>query len=145
MFVVDTNVFLYSVNRKAREHRQCRDLIERWRRDLLPWAVSWAILYEFLRVSTHARVFEHPLSSKQAWSFVDSVLSSPSLQVLAPGPRHREVARRTFAEVGDLRGNIVHDAATAVLMREHGVRTLYTRDTDFHRFPFLEVVDPMAV
>ncbi len=33
---------------------------------------------------------------------------------------------------------------TAVLMREHGVRVIYTRDTDFHRFPFLEVRDPMA-
>ncbi len=145
MFVVDTNVFLYSVNRRAREHRRCRELIEQWRRDPLPWAVSWAILYAFLRVSTHPRLFEHPLSSKQAWCFVDSVLSSTSLQVLVPGPRHREVARRTFAEVADIRGNIVHDAATAVLMREHGIRTIYTRDINFHRFPFLEVVDPMAV
>ena len=35
------------------------------------------------------------------------------------------------------------DAHTAVLMREHGVRRIYTRDTDFHRFPFIEVVDPL--
>ena len=27
-------------------------------------------------------------------------------------------------------------------MREHGIRRIYTRDVDFHRFPFLEVVDP---
>jgi predicted nucleic acid-binding protein len=35
------------------------------------------------------------------------------------------------------------DAHTAILMREHG-RTIYTRDTDFHRFPFLDVIDPLA-
>jgi predicted nucleic acid-binding protein len=29
-------------------------------------------------------------------------------------------------------------------MREHGIRRLYTRDTDFHRFPFLDVIDPLA-
>jgi predicted nucleic acid-binding protein len=29
-------------------------------------------------------------------------------------------------------------------MREHGVRRIYTRDADFHRFPFLEVVDPLS-
>ena len=144
MFVIDTNVLLYSVNRRAREHEACRQLVERHRTDPLPWAVTWTILYEFLRVSTHPRVFEHPLSSKMAWSCVDSLLASPSLQVLVGGPRHREVARRTFAELPDLRGNLVHDAHTAILMREHGVRTIYTRDTDFHRFPFLEVVDPMA-
>jgi hypothetical protein len=29
-----------------------------------------------------------------------------------------------------------------VLMRENGVRTIYTHDADFKRFPFIEVVDP---
>jgi predicted nucleic acid-binding protein len=29
-------------------------------------------------------------------------------------------------------------------MREHGIKMIYTRDTDFHRFPFLQVVDPIA-
>jgi predicted nucleic acid-binding protein len=28
-------------------------------------------------------------------------------------------------------------------MREHGIRRVCTRDMDFHRFPFLEVVDPI--
>jgi toxin-antitoxin system PIN domain toxin len=145
MFVVDTNVLLDAVNRGAREHPRCRELLERWRRDPLPWAVSWGILYEFIRVSTHPRVFPRPLSSKQAWSVVDSLLVSPSLQVLVPALRHREVARRTFAELADLRGHIVHDAAIAILMREHGVATIYSRDTDLHRFPFLDVVDPMTL
>ena len=36
------------------------------------------------------------------------------------------------------------DAHTAVLMREHGIRCIVTRDTDFHRFPFLESVDPLT-
>jgi predicted nucleic acid-binding protein len=26
----------------------------------------------------------------------------------------------------------------------HGIRRIYTRDTDFHRFPVLEPVDPLA-
>jgi predicted nucleic acid-binding protein len=30
-------------------------------------------------------------------------------------------------------------------MREHGIRRVYTRDTDFHRFPWVEVIDPAAV
>jgi uncharacterized protein len=29
-------------------------------------------------------------------------------------------------------------------MREHGIKRIITRDTDFHRFSFLEVVDPLA-
>jgi predicted nucleic acid-binding protein len=26
----------------------------------------------------------------------------------------------------------------------HGIKMVYTRDTDYHRFPFLQVVDPIA-
>jgi predicted nucleic acid-binding protein len=35
------------------------------------------------------------------------------------------------------------DALTAILMREHGIRRICTRDTDFHQFAFLEVIDPL--
>jgi hypothetical protein len=34
-------------------------------------------------------------------------------------------------------------AHTAILMREHGIGRICTRDTDFNRFPFLEVIDPL--
>ena len=54
------------------------------------------------------------------------------------------VARSGLPGVRDVRGHPVYDAYTAILMREHGVREIYTRDTDFHRFPFLRVVDPPA-
>ena len=42
-------------------------------------------------------------------------------------------------------GNLMHDAQTAVLMREHGIKRVYTRDTDFYRFPFPEPLDPMTL
>ncbi|MBA3362681.1 MAG: hypothetical protein H0T94_14690 [Acidimicrobiia bacterium] len=28
-------------------------------------------------------------------------------------------------------------------MREHGVRSIVTRDTGFHQFDFVEVIDPL--
>ncbi len=30
------------------------------------------------------------------------------------------------------------------MMRENGIRTIYTRDTDFNRFPFLDTLDPVT-
>lgn len=61
-----------------------------------------------------------------------------------PTERHAQVLADVVTEVSGLSGNIIHDAQTAVLMREHGIRRICTRDTDFHRFPFLEPVDPLA-
>jgi toxin-antitoxin system PIN domain toxin len=143
MFAVDTNIFVYSVHKGAEEHEQCRELVEKCRVDAFPWATTWSIIYEFLRVSTHPRVFSSPLKIAEAWSFVEVLLASTSLQLLVEGERHADVAAGVFAELPDLRGNLTHDAHTAILLREHGVRQIYTRDTDFHRFPFLEVIDPL--
>lgn len=143
MFLVDTNVLIYAADRAAPEHAQCHALVKRWRGEPLPWYLTWPIVYEFLRVSTHPRVFRTPMAVGEAWTFVSALLASPSLTVLKPGPQHAEVAGRTFEEIPSLRGNLLHDAHTAILMREHGVRTIVTRDTDFHRFPFLDRLDPL--
>ena len=143
MFVVDTNVFLYAADQSYSEHTRCRKLLEKWRRQALPWCTTWAIVYEFLRVSTHPRVFNRPWTVREAWRFIEAVLAAPSLSMLEHTSRHPAVAAQTLAELSELRGNILHDAHTAILMREHGIRRIYTRDNDFQRFPFLEVVDPL--
>lgn len=143
MFVVDANVFVYGLNRTCDEHARCRTLIETWRSHPAPWYTTWGILYEVMRVATHPKVFRKPLSVKTVWEFIDSVMASPSFTVLAEGPRHAEVLQSTLQEIEDIRGNLLHDTHTAIVMREHGIRRIYTRDTDFHRFPFIEVIDPL--
>lgn len=142
MFVVDTNVLVYAADLDSPFHLPCRARLQEWYGRASAWYVTWGILYEFLRVTTHPRVFRRPWSLAQAWEFVDTLLVSDALGILAPTQRHAAVAADVFAELPQLAGNLVHDAHTAVLMREHGIRRIYTRDTDFHRFPFLEPIDP---
>jgi hypothetical protein len=144
VFVVDTNVLLYAAEKHFPEHARCRALLEEWRRQSSIWYTTWGIVYEFVRVVTHPRVFSRPWTAKAAWQFIDALLVSPGLAMLAETERHRAAALEVFAAVPLLTGNVVHDAHTAVLMREHGVGRIYTRDTAFHRFPFLQVIDPLA-
>jgi len=144
VFVVDTNIFVYALNRGCQEHEVARTFVNQCREAVGPWYTTWGILYEFLRVCTHPRVFRQPLSAGKAWEFVRSLLESPGVRVLAQGLDHAQVLEATIREIHGLRGNLLHDAHTAVLMREYGIRRIYTRDTDFHRFPFLEVIDPLA-
>jgi hypothetical protein len=96
-----------------------------------------------MRVTTHPRVLQQPWSAPQAWEFVAALLSSPGLGLLVPTPRHADVAALVISELPFLAGNLLHDAHTAVLMREHGIRQVCTRDTDFHRFSFLQIIDPV--
>lgn len=144
MFVIDTNVLVYAANAAAAEHGPCRAWLERCRQDPTPWHVTWSIVYEFLRVTTHPRVLRPPRTSREAWSFVAALLASPGCSVLSATPRHASVLQALLDEVGSsVSGNLLHDLHTVVLMREHGLRRIVTRDTDFHRFPDLEVIDPL--
>ncbi len=144
MFVFDTNVLVYAANAQSLEYRRCRALINDARTSSLPWYATWGILYEFMRIVTHPRVFEQPWSLLQVGSFVEALLASPSLGLLTETDRHAQILSQTINEIPDLRGNLLHDAHTAVLMREHGIRQICTRDSDFHRFPFVEVIDPIS-
>jgi hypothetical protein len=144
VFVVDTNVLVYAADVSAPEHERCRGLIERWRAGSAAWFLTWGICYEFLRVVTHPRVLRRAWSGREAAGFLDAVMAAPGLAVLVQTERHRDVLRDVVAQVPVLAGNLWHDAETATLMREHGVRRICTRDADFHRFPFLEAIDPMV-
>lgn len=143
MFVVDTNVLVYAADRSADCHERCRKLLTEWRSQAGPWYLTWGIVYEFLRVTTHPRVFRNPWKAQESWGFVAALAASPSLSILSNGERHSDHLSELIREIPDLRGNLVHDAHTAALMKEHGIRVIYTRDSDFHRFPFIEVRDPL--
>ena len=126
MLAVDTNVLVYAADADSQFHTPCRDWLERQR-------------------AHHASMSScdgHGTASA-AWEFVTVLLASPGLAILVPTHRHADVAGEVILELPHLAGNLLHDAHTAILMREHGVRQICTRDTDFHQFAFLEVIDPL--
>ncbi|MBV8977819.1 MAG: PIN domain-containing protein [Alphaproteobacteria bacterium] len=143
MLVVDTNLLVHAANATSPVHQQARAWLELKRFQPDSWYATWPILFEFMRVVTHPRVIRPPWTIERAWAFVSALLASPGLGLLVPTERHAQVAAQVFKELPSLAGNILHDAHTAILMREHGIRRICTRDTDFHRFAFLEVVDPL--
>lgn len=143
MFVVDTNLLLYAVNPDAPDHVRAKELLEGWRLGDEPWFLTWGIVYEFLRVSTHPRVFPDPLDLVSARSWLHSAMACPACALLVETERHGEHLAEVTALDPRLAGNVVHDLHTAVLMKEHGVVEIRTADSDFHRFPFLRVVNPL--
>ena len=145
MEVIDTNVLVDAANRRSRFHRVCRETLNRARRDPSPTFLTWSICYEFLRVATHPRVLPTPWTAQDALSFIRDILAAPGIEVLVTTSRHELVLRQTLDELPDLRGNLCHDLHTAVLMREHGIGRICTRDRDFRRFPFLVVTEPQGL
>lgn len=144
MFVVDTNILLYAVNPDSPEHDSARALIESWRRSRGLWFLTWGIVYEFLRVSTHRGVFAKPLSLPTAWQWIEDVRAGRNSRMLSETERHTVILSELTRRHQRLAGNPVHDLHTAALMFEHGVQEIRTADTDFCQFPFLRVVNPLV-
>lgn len=142
MLVFDTNVLVYAVDEDSPFHEASRARLTAARADASPAFLTWSICYEFIRVTTHPRVPMSPWTLAEARGYLETLVAAPTFQFLVPTPRHAAVLARTVAEHPEIRGNVVHDLHTAVLMREHGVSRICTFDSDFGRFPFLTVVDP---
>ena len=145
MLVFDTNVLVYAVDQDSPFHASCRDRLLQARNDPSPSFLTWNICYEFLRVTTHPRASASPWTASEARGFLEVLLGSPGFDLLVATSRHAAVLAQVVREMPEVGGNLFHDLHTAVLMREHGVSRICTRDTDFHRFPFLSVVDPLRI
>ncbi len=142
MIAVDSGVLVLAANRHSPFHARAADLLESLANDERPWAVPWSAAHEFLAFVTHPHAVARALGAAEAWAFLDALGASPSLRLLGPTERHAEAC----AEVLGLRepgaAGLPGSFATAVTLREHGVRELLSPDPDMRRWRFLDVHDP---
>lgn len=141
--VIDTNVLLYAVNADAPEHGAARRFLLGVGRTVEPWYLTSGIVYEFLRVATHPKVFPLPLAARDALGFLTPLLDAENVHVLQVGQQHWSLLAAMLEELTHPSGNLFFDIWTVALMREHGIRRIYTTDTDFLQFSGIEVTNPL--
>lgn len=141
MTLVDLNLLLYAVDEAAPDH----DRAQAWWDALLSSgetvALAWSVLLGFVRLTTRATIFRHPLTVEEALDYVAGWLALPNVTAPEPGPRHTAVLAELLHPLGS-GGNLVPDAHLAALAIERGA-TLCSRDGDFARFAGLRWRDPL--
>lgn len=145
MIAVDTNVLIYAHREELPQHPQALAWLAALAEGNGPWGLPVFCIGEFVRVSTHPRVFDPPSSMVQAVAALESLLASPSLQVLTPGEDYATHFLACVREA-DARGNLAFDAQIVAVCREHGCDRLLTLDRDFARFKkfkTLSITDPL--
>lgn len=140
MKILDVNLLLYAIDAASPHHAAARNFLLRAVRSDETIAVPWVVTLAFLRLSTLRRAGQTILPLEEALEFVDTLMASPNVTAIAPGPRHWAVLRELLVHVG-VRGNLVMDAHLAALAIENGAE-LCSADTDFARFPRLRWTDP---
>jgi uncharacterized protein len=141
--IIDTNILLYAANKDSDEHPAAAEFLAKAATSPEPWFLTEGIVYEFLRVSTHPKVFPKPLGWKESMHFLSPFLESSNFLVLTAADLHWPLLEEVLASITHPSGNLFFDIRTVVLMREHGIKEIYTTDTDFLQFPLIKVVNPL--
>ncbi len=140
---LDANVLIYASDADSPFHERARGLLADVARGPDLVYLFWPVVMAYLRIVTHPRLFTDPLDPEDARANITSLLARPHIRVVGEGRRFWNVFEHVAGTV-PLRGNLVPDAHVVSLMREHGVRTIWTRDRDFRKFDGIEAVDPFA-
>jgi toxin-antitoxin system PIN domain toxin len=140
--LVDANILLYAEDARCPLHTRAREWWDVQLSGATPVCLCWPVVLAFLRISTSARVFEHPLSAAVAAERVTSWLGQPCLRIIVPSSRHWHILADLLA-AGQAVGNLVSDAHLAALAIEHNCM-LYSTDADFSRFPGLRWRNPLT-
>jgi toxin-antitoxin system PIN domain toxin len=93
----------------------------------------------FLRIATHRRVWQFPMSAEEALGAMRNLLGARSVFIASPTDAHWDTLEATVRQ-GQANGSLVSDAHLAALAVEHGA-TLVTFDRDFARFPALKLLN----
>ena len=139
---VDANILVYASNQSDPVHSRALQLVQTLAAgpDLL--YLFWPAVFGYLRIVTHPAILPRPLTARDAAANADALLSRSNVR--SPGEENGfwQLFRKTSRD--QERGNAVPDTHLVTLMRQHGVRRIYSRDSALRRFPDIEVVDPFA-
>jgi len=140
--IVDANLLLYAVDENSAHNAAAASWLERTLDGDVRVGLPWQTIGAFLRIATHPRVAENPLSGPDAWRYVAEWLAVPVVWIPPATETTARVYERLCEQVA-ITGNLVPDAQLAALAVEHGVE-LASADTDFVRFPGLRWMNPLS-
>ena len=138
----DANLLLYASNESSEFHNRAKEFLMGCQEDSDILCLTWPRLMTYQRIATHASIFSKPMSAAMAWENVQRLLKLPRARII----QETGSFALDYAEVtksAGIYGNLVPVAHIATILRQHGVRRFYTADTDFKKFGFLEVVNPL--
>ncbi len=143
-YSIDTNLLLYASDESSPHHHAARRFLEGRPGDPDLLCLAWQVLLSYQRIATHPRIFSRPLTPKEALENIEALLGLPRVRLLVEEEQFLDVYREVTGGV-TVRGNLVPDAHLAAILSQHGVRTLYTVDSDFKKFSFLSLRNPLVV
>lgn len=141
-YSIDVNLLLYGSNEASPHHDKAREFLRSKLSQAEILYLSWPTIMAYLRISTHSRIFQTPLSPAEALTNIRRLLAHPRVRALSELDGFLDAYAEVTSEF-PVRANLVPDAHLAAILYQHGVRTIFTNDSDFRKFTFLRVINPL--
>jgi uncharacterized protein len=141
VIIPDVNLLLYAVITGFAQHPRAHAWWEHAVNSSTRIGLTHPALFGFLRIATNARILAAPLPVVDAIAYIREWLAQPNVDLLAPSPRHLDIALGLLQDLGTV-GNLTTDAQLAAHAIEHNAE-IYSNDTDFARFPNLKWTNPL--
>jgi toxin-antitoxin system PIN domain toxin len=142
-YSLDVNILLYASDRSSDRHVDARRFVEACAASPEILCLTWPTLMSYLRIATHPRIFSAPLSPDEALGNVSTLLGLPHVRAVSELEGFLDAYNHVIGETS-VRGNLVPDAHVVAILFQHGVRTLYSNDRDFRKFPSIDVRNPFS-
>ena len=143
MILIDANLLIYAINADLPHHTKAKFWLEKIFSGTTAVGLPWIVILAFLRITTHPKIFDTPLSSEQAVGYVESWLNQPYIKFISPGEKHWPILRQLLQSAGT-GGNLTADAHIAALAIELGC-DVYSADHDFKRFAGIRHFNPLEL
>lgn len=142
MILPDANLLLYAYDQSSPFHARAKEWCEQMMTGPAPVILLPPVVFGFLRVSTHPRVFQDPLAVGEAAGLVRSWLARRHVQLHEMLADDVECALRLLESAGTA-GNLTTDAQIASVALRLDAE-VHTADLDFGRFPQVRFVNPLV-
>lgn len=141
MILPDINLLLYAYDKSSPFHARAKPWCERVMSGPVPVILLPVVVFGFVRISTHSRVFREPLAVSEAAAHVRSWLALRHVQLHEMLAEDVECALG-FLEAAGTAGNLTTDAQIAAVALRLDAE-VQTSDLDFGRFPQVRFVNPL--
>ena len=93
-----------------------------------------------MRLLTHSKVFAAPLKIEKAVDAFQNLLEAHDIRILDETTDWWTELTTISKQVIGLKGNEVFDARIAICLKQHKVKRIFTFDSDFKKYSFLQVI-----
>jgi predicted nucleic acid-binding protein len=138
MTALDTNILVAIMVESSSHHKEAVSGLEKLNDELCTTPTN---IGEVLRILTHPKVFSFPLKIGLAISALSNLIDYYNIRILEENLNWWKSLNEIEKQIPSLKGNEIFDARIAICLKQNNIRRIYTRDSDFKKYSFLQPIN----